>query len=218
MSDTVVPPVVPPSAGETPDLPEAPAASGPDEARAKRSGRRERPAHDVGALADAKVREALWTLISASRKSRTEIDRLLEARRGTTAEILEGKLGLKFGVLIRLLAALEIEPATFFASLFGPPTRTAHGKPLRLEIADRITSGSLDSAAVEPRPTTELSTIRIDIDTAGLRALVEHKVTDAIQEVLAQIARGRSGGEPPAPKPTPAAPAPEEVEPFEDPR
>ncbi len=220
MSETVAPPTLPlsPTRGEIPRKGEAQdsdlgdhdltLAQGPE--RTTKRSRRDGAAHEVGAIADAKVREALWTLISASRKSRSEIDRLLEARRGTTAEILEGKLGLKFGVLIRLLTALEIEPAAFFASLFGPPQAKPLTKPLRVEIAERITAGATSTAldlgarhakagTAEAPDTTERgesndrdrATIRIDIDTAGLRALVEHKVTDAIQEVLAQIARDR---------------------------
>lgn len=64
------------------------------------------------------VRRHLRDLVSDAGLSLAEIDRRLGRREGHLSQVLRGEIDLRYEHLLRVLDALDYDPATFFAGVF----------------------------------------------------------------------------------------------------
>jgi transcriptional regulator with XRE-family HTH domain len=65
----------------------------------------------------------LSALIAAHGYSRKDVDARLGRGAGYVSQILTGRLELKYKHVLEILAALELDPASFFGALYAAPDR-----------------------------------------------------------------------------------------------
>jgi hypothetical protein len=135
--------------------------------------------------------EALLALRGLSRK---DLDRRIGRTPGYVTQIINGTIGLKFSMLVRMICALEFEPEVFFRTVFKRSRPLVFGAdPASLEqVLERLRE--LD---IEPPPARSLPSAEA-IDMDALEAMIQRAVADA----LARRAPAGSGAaeRPAAPK------------------
>jgi len=134
--------------------------------------------------------EALLALRGLSRK---DLDRRIGRTPGYVTQIINGTIGLKFSMLVRMIRALEFEPEVFFRTVFKRNRPLVFGPdPASLEqVLERLRELDIETPSARPLPSTEA------IDMDALEAMIQRAVADALAR---RVPAGSGAAERPAPK------------------
>ena len=146
-------------------------------------------------MIDDEVKRAarlLETMMKMAGVNRQELDQRMDAGRGYSSQVLSGRMELKYRHILAMLAALDVEPATFFGILYPPREELLGGGTSMERLLGQLRRISpVERASERPEPAAAaagapgVAVAPDDLDRR-IRAVVKEMLGD-------QPARARSG-------------------------
>jgi len=133
-------------------------------------------------MIDDEVKRAarlLETMMKMAGVNRQELDQRMGAGRGYSSQVLSGRMELKYRHILAMLAALDVEPVTFFGILFPQREELLGGGTSMERLLGQLRRINPDRASERPEPaaaaagTPALAAVTPDDLDRRIRAVVK---------------------------------------------
>lgn len=149
-------------------------------------------------MIDDEVKRAarlLETMMKMAGVNRQELDQRMSAGRGYASQVLSGRMELKYRHILAMLAALDVEPATFFGILYPPREELLGGSTSMERLLGQLrrispVERNLERASERPEPAAAAGGPGVAVAPDDL----DRRIRAVVKEMLGDPpARARSG-------------------------